>query len=156
MLRIPQPTKRDFGIHLTRQGGKYLWCDADVHPIREQVDRIINDSEEPPIEWITLDNSTQIVDAYKALRSIVNLYRELGCTSARGQALGPQIPYARWRLICAVVEGLYGDRKFRAGQLWRKTRKELVAIAKEHRVRRYSRMRKHELVHTLVELGLGN
>lgn len=168
MQRYPVPTEDDFVVELNAD--RKLLCDADVHPVRDQVQSVI-DGCQPPFEWLTLHNSAAIVAAYRQLRDAVTVYREtkrklagsscwISVSNASAVRVTPveiaqRVTECRWNLVAAVVEGLYGDAKYRAASLWNLRKTLLVRMARRRKIKRYSRMRKHELVYALVADGFG-
>lgn len=168
-LNCPEPTCDDFVVHVP--SNKWFLCDAHVHPIRSAVQAII-DGADAPLEWLCLPNVAAAVLAYRKLRDAVVVYRLIMARIEGGPS--PDAPLrlremsygttseqaaeavfqARWALVCTVTEGFYGDAKYRAANLHRKKHRDLLLLAREHKVRKYSRLTKRQLVYTLVSLGL--
>lgn len=159
LRHAPEPTNDDFVVELPSDD-RMLLCDADVHPIRQAVQKVI-DGEDAPLEWLTLPNADAVVVAYRELKTAARLYREHRkqrstafsgpMLFARPHDIRVRLLHARWKLVSLVVEGLFGDRKYRAARYWTMTRRQLVALAKSLRVHRYSRLRKHQLIYALVD-----
>lgn len=157
MNKTPEPHVDDFVLEVKDPVSAERWmlCDRDVHPIRNQVQAII-DGSEAPLEWLTLRKSNDVLAVYKELLAYLG-EAESWRSLEKFVPLGVQekISSLRWRLVCLVTESIYGDQKYRAAKFYRLPLRILRRLARIHHLKRYSRMRKHELVYRLVSVGLG-
>jgi hypothetical protein len=152
----PEPHKDDFVIEVELpEGTKPLLCDRDVHPIRQQIQAIV-DGQEAPLEWLTLDNVEEILHTYRELRQNVMAQQQiiLGGACPVPRNIQDAIHQCRWELVCLVTQALYGDRKYRAARYWKMPMRLLRRLARVSGLKGRSRMKKHELVYALVASGL--
>ena len=71
MNHVPEPHKDDFVTKVRHpEGDRMMLCDRDVHPIRHQVQAIV-DGQEAPIEWLTLANVPDVLATFTDLRRFV-------------------------------------------------------------------------------------
>lgn len=157
MNHVPEPHKDDAIVEVAVANGvkRTLLCDRDIHPIREQVQAIVDGHSEAPLEWVTLRNVEVVLPVYQLLRSLVS--QRISVIMAGGTVpltLETGINRMRWKLICLVTQALYGERKFRAAQLLRMPVKALRKMAKLAGLKGRSKLRKRELVYALVEAGM--
>ncbi len=154
---VPEPHADDIIIPLDDPNidHPFFLCDRDVLPIRSQVQKLI-DGGDPPMEWVTLRNIDDVLHVYHDLKQyVVRRHSYIWMGVPVPLTVSEKITSLRWRLICLVTEAHYGDRKYRAANFCRMPVRKLRIIARTNYLKGYSRMRKHELVYRLVEVGLG-